>query len=81
MSNGSRAFARMMASPAGRSIRVVAGLGLIAWGWSNHQTTTGMVVMVAGLAPLLAGVFNVCLIAPFIGAPFSGKQALEDRVA
>ena len=77
MSNGSRAFARFMASAAGRALRVVAGLALIVWGWSNHQTTTGMVVMLVGFVPLLAGVFNVCLIAPIIGAPFSGKSALE----
>ncbi len=78
MSNGSRAFARFMASSAGRAIRIVAGVVLIAWGWSNHQSMTGVVVMVVGLAPLLAGVFNVCLIAPLIGAPFSGKAARED---
>ncbi|MEO5816364.1 MAG: DUF2892 domain-containing protein [Gemmatimonadaceae bacterium] len=79
MSNGAGTFARFMASPAGRSIRVVAGLALIAWGWSNHETATGMILMLVGVAPLLAGVFNVCLIAPIIGAPFSGKRALEDR--
>ncbi|CAN5909282.1 hypothetical protein BH11GEM1_BH11GEM1_09380 [soil metagenome] len=77
MSNGSRAFARFMASAVGRALRVVAGVALIAWGWSNHQTTTGVVVMLVGLVPLLAGVFNVCLIAPIIGAPFAGKSALE----
>jgi hypothetical protein len=27
--------------------------------------------------PILAGIFNVCLIAPIIGAPFSGKEAME----
>lgn len=79
MSNNSRAFAQFMASPAGRSIRVVAGVSLIAWGWSNHETAAGKVLMVVGLAPLLAGALNVCLLAPIIGAPFSGRRALEDR--
>jgi hypothetical protein len=79
MSNGSRAFARFMASPAGRAIRIVAGVALVAWGWSHHESVTGRVVMVVGLAPLLAGVFNVCLIAPVIGAPFSGRSAPERR--
>jgi hypothetical protein len=55
MSNGARAFARLMASPG----------------------VTGLVVMVVGLAPLLAGVFNVCLIAPVIRVPFSGRSAQE----
>ncbi|CAN5916374.1 hypothetical protein BH11GEM2_BH11GEM2_19920 [soil metagenome] len=74
MSNGSLAFARFMASTTGRAVRIVAGVALIAWGWSHHESMTGIIVMVVGLVPLLAGVFNVCLIAPVIGAPFSGKQ-------
>lgn len=77
MSDGSRAFAMFMASTAGRWLRIVAGLALIAWGWSLHDTTAGLILMVVGLAPLLAGVFNVCLIAPIIGAPFAGKDALR----
>lgn len=39
-------------------------------------TTTGTVLMVVGLLPLLAGVLNVCLIAALIGTPFSGRAAL-----
>jgi hypothetical protein len=77
MSNGARAFARLMASPGGRAIRIVAGVALVAWGWSHHASVTGLVVMVVGLAPLLAGVFNVCLIAPVIRVPFSGRSAQE----
>jgi hypothetical protein len=79
MNNGSRTFTRFMASPAGRVIRIVAGVALVAWGWSHHESMTGLVVMVVGLAPLLAGIFNVCLIAPVIGAPFSGRSARERR--
>lgn len=77
MSNGRKQFARFMASGAGRSLRVVAGVALIVWGWSNHQTTTGLVVMFVGLVPLLAGVFNVCVIAPIIGVPFAGRTAID----
>ena len=79
MSNGSMAFARFMASTAGRLLRVVAGLVLIAWGWSMHETSTGVILMVVALVPILAGAFNVCLIAPIIGAPFAGKDALRTR--
>jgi hypothetical protein len=64
-----------MASPTGRTLRVIVGLALIAWGWSIHERPTGIVLMVIGLAPLLAGVFNVCLISPILGVPFSGKDA------
>jgi hypothetical protein len=77
MSNGSRAFAVFMASTAGRLLRIVAGVALIAWGWSTHETTTAVSIMLLGFVPLLAGVFNVCLIAPIIGAPFAGKDALR----
>lgn len=77
MSDGSNAFVVFMATTAGRWVRIVAGVALIAWGWTMHQTTTGIVLMVVGLVPLLAGVFNVCLIAPIIGAPFAGKDALR----
>ena len=66
-----------MASGAGRLLRIVAGVAIIVWGWSRHEQTVGLVLMVVGLVPLLAGVFNVCLIAPIIGAPFAGKDAQD----
>ena len=75
MTDGSRAFAVFMASGTGRLLRIVAGLALIGWGWSMHERTAGIVLMVVGLVPLLAGVFNVCVIAPLIGAPFAGRDA------
>ena len=77
MANQANAFACFMASATGRLVRVVAGLALIGWGWARRDTTTGMILMVIGLVPLLAGVFNVCLIAPIIGAPFSGRAARD----
>ena len=79
MGDGSRAFAVFMASGAGRLIRIVAGVALIAWGWSMRDQTLGIVLMIGGLVPLLAGVFNVCVIAPIIGAPFAGKDAQRPR--
>ncbi|MEO7713863.1 MAG: DUF2892 domain-containing protein [Gemmatimonadaceae bacterium] len=79
MNDSSRAFAAFMASSAGRLIRIAAGVALIAWGWSMRDQTSGIVLMVGGLAPLLAGAFNVCLLAPLIGAPFAGKDARSPR--
>lgn len=71
-----------MATSVGRGLRIVAGVGLIAWGWSMRDQTAGIVLMLAGLVPLGAGVFNVCLIAPLIGAPFSGaKVRARDHTA
>ena len=72
----SHAFAQFMARPAGRGIRIVAGLALIAAGWTKTGTTAGVVLMITGLVPLLAGFFNVCVLAALIGAPFSGRAAL-----
>ena len=48
------AFAKFMASTAGRGVRILLGIALI-----------------------IAGVFNVCLIAPLLGVPFSGNQLLK----
>jgi hypothetical protein len=75
----SNPFACFMARPAGRLLRIVAGLALIGWGWTMRGTTTGTVLMVVGIVPILAGVLNFCLIAPLIGAPFSGRGALEEE--
>lgn len=77
MRDASNGFACFMARPAGRLLRIAAGLAIIAWGWSQRGETTGTILMVVGLVPLLAGVLNLCLIAPIIGAPFSGRAALD----
>lgn len=77
MKNESSALACFMATPAGRGIRIVAGLVLVAVGWSKLGGTAGTMWVGAGLVPLLAGIFNVCLIAPVIGAPFSGRASLD----
>lgn len=71
------AFACFMARPTGRLLRIVVGVAIIVWGWTMSGTTTGTVLMIVGVVPLLAGVLNVCLIAPIIGAPFSGRAALD----
>jgi len=36
------------------------------------QDTAGIVVTIIALVPLLAGIFDVCLLAPLFGAPFKG---------
>ena len=64
-------FAHFMATPAGRLLRGVIGLALIFWGYTTGST----VLMVVGALPLLAGIFNVCLIAPLLRAPFFGRNA------
>jgi len=66
-------FARFMASAAGRGLRIVAGAAIIFWGWSMHSTG-GVIVMVVGLVPIAAGLFDFCLIAPLLHAPFWGRK-------
>ena len=66
-------FARFMASPLGRGIRIVAGLALIWWG-VTLQSAGGWTLAVVGLVPLAAGLFDWCVFAPLFGAPFRGRD-------
>ena len=68
-------IAKLAATATGRLARIIAGIVLIALGLFVIGGTVGIVVAVIGVAPILAGVFNVCLIAPILRAPFSGRVA------
>jgi Protein of unknown function (DUF2892) len=67
-------FVKFMASTTGRIVRVVAGLGLIAWGLFGLGGSTGLIVALVGLVPLAAGVFDFCVFAPLFGSPLSGPK-------
>ena len=67
-------FVSFMASNTGRIVRVVAGIALVAWGWLGLAGTTGIIVAVIGLVPLVAGIFDFCVFAPLFGAPLSGSK-------
>jgi DUF2892 family protein len=67
------AFAQFMATTIGRTLRVVAGIVLIVLGLMSVQGTRGIVLAGIGLVPLVAGLFNVCLIAPLLGMPLNGR--------
>lgn len=64
---------KFLASPAGRLVRIVAGIAFVAVGLFVMQNTAGIVLAVIGLVPLLAGLLDFCLFAPLFGAAFSGK--------
>ncbi len=68
------ALAKFMASPMGRGVRIVLGIALIVLGLAVVGDTAGLILTAVGVVPILAGVFNVCLIGPIIGAPLSGKD-------
>jgi hypothetical protein len=63
-----------LASNAGRIVRAVAGLILIALGIWLASDVVRWVLIVVGLVPLAAGVFDVCVFAPLFGLPFVGDR-------
>ena len=74
------AFFSFIASPAGRVIRIVAGLALILIGLLAVGGIWGWILAIVGLVPLFAGIFDRCVFAPLFGLPFVGprlRQALQ----
>jgi hypothetical protein len=71
-------FARFMAGPIGRGARILVGIVLIIIGISAGGAG-GWILALVGLLPLVAGVLNICIIAPLLKAPFSGKEALQGK--
>jgi len=67
-------FVKFLVLPPGRIVRVVAGLALIAAGLLVLGGAAGIVVAVVGAVPLLAGVFDLCVFAPFFGYSISGSR-------
>jgi len=67
-------FARFMSSPFGRIARIVAGVVIIALGVLT-QSLWAIPIIAVGAVFIVAGVANVCFIAPLIRAPFRGKDA------
>ena len=67
-------FARFVNSPAGRITRLVAGIALIVWGYLLLDTGSGLVLIVIGLIPLVAGAFDLCLVSALLGGPISGAR-------
>ncbi len=64
-----------LASTTGRGVRAVAGLVLIALGiWVAQSTVWTWVLIIVGLVPLAAGIFDVCVFAPLFKLPFQGER-------
>ncbi len=66
----------VIGSQAGRVLRVVAGVGLIAVGLRRGDNR-GRALAAGGLVPLTAGAADVCLLGPLVGGPLRG-QAFRD---
>ena len=72
-------FARFVNSSAGRITRLGVGIVLIAWGLTQLGTAMGIVLIIIGLIPLIAGAFDLCLISALLGGPISGKRIREAK--
>jgi membrane-associated protease RseP (regulator of RpoE activity) len=70
----SSAFARFMASGYGRMARAALGAALIGAGSFAVGKPAGYAVAGFGLVPIIAGVFNLCPVAPLWGGHFFGSQ-------
>ncbi|MCJ7435375.1 MAG: DUF2892 domain-containing protein [Anaerolineales bacterium] len=67
---------KFLASRNGRIVRIVVGAALVAWGFFGNFNSAwvGAILIIVGLVPLLAGIFDVCVFAPLFGKPFNGKK-------
>lgn len=74
---GRSGFAKFINSPTGRIARLVVGLALIVWGYTQLDSGTGIVLIIIGLVPLTAGAFDLCLVSALLGGPISGKKVRE----
>jgi hypothetical protein len=70
-------FAKFINSTAGGFVRIIAGLVLVVWGYTQSADTAGIVLMVIGLIPLAAGIFDLCLISALLGGPISGARIMK----
>lgn len=59
---------------AAKPLQIVAGIALIAWGLAGIGGTIGIIVAIVGIVPLVAGLFDFCLIAPLFGFSISGSK-------
>ena len=73
MNFASSPFGQFMASGAGRLTRIIAGVVLIAIGIIIGEAA-GIILIIVGAVPLLAGLFDVCLFSALFGGPLAGPK-------
>jgi hypothetical protein len=72
-------FVAFMASRNGRILRIVLGAVMVLLGFFVLEATAGTIVLIIGLVPLLAGIFDFCVFAPLFGAPLSGPKIRGEK--
>ncbi len=68
------AFVQFMQSFAGRLLRIIAGIALIALGVFVVKDIGGIIIAVIGAIPLIAGLAGVCFLAPLFGYTLTGER-------
>jgi hypothetical protein len=71
-----KSFVKFMVNGAGRAVRIIAGLALIICGYFLFSVPNWIMIII-GLVPLSAGLFDFCLLAPLFGYFFSGQKTRE----
>ncbi len=69
-------FISFFASPTGRWTRILAGAAMIGLGLSQ-KTPAAKKVAAFGIIPLLAGSFDICVLAPLLGATLNGAKTRQ----
>jgi ascorbate-specific PTS system EIIC-type component UlaA len=67
-------FSKFLNRPAGRILRLVAGIGFLVVGYMYRDHVLGVISMVWGVLPLSAGAFDICYVSAALGGPLSGKK-------
>jgi hypothetical protein len=65
-----------MQGTAGRPARVLAGAAMIAVGIAVGGTG-GIILLLAGILPLAAGILRVCVLAPLFGLTLRGAPRMR----
>jgi hypothetical protein len=67
-------FSKFLNKPAGRILRLAAGIGFLAYGITHRKRASGLATIAWGLLPFSAGALDVCYISALLGGPLSGKK-------
>lgn len=73
-------FAKFINTTAGRIVRIIAGLVLIVLGFLEGMNPGGIILILLGLVPFLAGSLNLCIISGLLGGPLRlAEKKPEDK--
>lgn len=69
-------FVSFILSPAGRALRVIAGILLLSLGL-RLGSPLGNLLAVIALVPLIAGIFDFCIFGKILGGFYNGNTMRE----